>query len=95
MILLLAAYLFASWWAWWFGGAFGHRSFVEFLSLLVIPFAHFLHKSLSHRQLKWLIIPLYVVLCYYSVGLTYEYEPPWDGSNWTYQSVWKEIKELF
>ena len=29
IIFALATYIFASWWAWWFGGAFGHRSYVE------------------------------------------------------------------
>ncbi|MFZ1676729.1 MAG: hypothetical protein WAT91_05620 [Saprospiraceae bacterium] len=28
LIFILATYIFASWWAWWFGGAFGHRRYV-------------------------------------------------------------------
>ncbi|MBL0009093.1 MAG: hypothetical protein IPP25_18465 [Saprospiraceae bacterium] len=30
LIFSIATYFFASWWAWWFGGAFGHRCYVEF-----------------------------------------------------------------
>jgi hypothetical protein len=36
LILLISIYLFASWEAWWFGGAYGHRAFIDlfpFLSL--------------------------------------------------------------
>ena len=29
IIFCLITYIFASWWAWWFRGAFGHRSYVD------------------------------------------------------------------
>jgi len=40
-------------------------------------------------------ISLVLVLVYYNLGLTYNYQAPWDGADWTYESVWKEIKRLF
>jgi hypothetical protein len=98
LIFCIATYLFASWWAWWFGGAFGHRCYVEFLTLLVIPFALSL-KSIQYKfVLKIFIGTIIIICCYYSVGLTFLYQQsltPWDGADWTYTSLWMAIKQLY
>lgn len=94
-ILMFATYIFASWWAWWFGGAFGHRSYVEFLSLLALPFALLISQIQSNKYLKYSVYVLIIVLCYYNLGLTHVYTPPWDGPNWTYESWWNEVKRIF
>lgn len=95
LILAIATWIFASWWAWWFGGAFGHRSYVEYLALLLIPFAGLSETAFKRPRHRWAVIVFTAVLCYYSLGLTYAYRPPWDGESWTYQSVVTEIKKLF
>ena len=91
LTLMLATYLFASWWAWWFGGAFGHRCYVDFLPLLVLPLAQILAQSRS----KWIYL-LLLFLMYYNLGLTYQYidSAPWDGPNWGYEQVGKVVKKL-
>ena len=94
VILLLATYIFASWWAWWFGGAFGHRSYVEFLALLALPFAQIADISFTKKRIVFFMI-IYLFFIYYNIGLTSLYIPPWDGPNWTYESVWNEIRKLF
>lgn len=86
-VFLLATYIFASWWAWWFGGAFGHRSYVEYYALLAIPFAGLSAKLLhSHHRITKILYPsLLVVLMLYSVRLSYLYTSlpgPWDGADW-------------
>jgi hypothetical protein len=94
-LFLLATYIFASWWAWWFGGAFGHRAFIEFLTLLAIPIAAFWQFTLR-LSLKWKSIPLLVLvlLIYSSLKMTRMYNPPWDGLTWNwgrYFELWKTI----
>jgi hypothetical protein len=91
LTLLAATYLFASWWAWWFGGAFGHRCYVDFLPLLVLPMTQLLIQPTT----KWIYL-LLLLLMYYNVGLTYQYidSAPWDGPNWGYEQVWKVVKKL-
>lgn len=91
LTLSAATYLFASWWAWWFGGAFGHRCYVDFLPLLVLPMAQLLIQPTT----KWIYL-LLLLLMYYNVGLTYQYidSAPWDGPNWGYEQVWKVVKKL-
>ncbi|MEJ8819251.1 hypothetical protein [Lacibacter sp. H407] len=94
-IIAVATYLFASWWAWWFGGAFGHRSYVEFYSLLALPFAALISSIEKKKALFISFLCIAALLIYYNLGLTYHYNPPWDGPNWTYESLWTEIKKLF
>ena len=97
VVLTLATYLFASWWAWWFGGAFGHRCYVEFYALLALPFAAVVEKMRAGRIGQIALVVLIGLCVYYNLGLTYHYmvSAPWDGQNWTYDSVWKEIDRLF
>lgn len=39
-VLLLQAYVVASWWNWWYGASWGHRGFVEYQVLMAIPMGH-------------------------------------------------------
>lgn len=93
-IFALATWLFASWWAWWFGGAFGHRCYVEYCAFLVLPFSGIIEKAAQNRVRSVLFGALCVVLVYYSMGLTYNYRAPWDGPDWTYEKVAVEIERL-
>lgn len=87
IIFMISTYLFASWWAWWFGGAFGHRSYVEYYALLALPLAGLIQRVFS-TQKKWLRISfqaLLILLMIYSVRLSYLYTSiggPWDGADW-------------
>lgn len=94
-ILAVATYLFASWWAWWFGGAFGHRCYVEYSALLAMPFAAVAERAFRHTWSIMAFLALCFLLIYYNLGLTYHYQAPWDGANWTYESVWREVKRLY
>lgn len=94
-ILAVATYIFASWWAWWFGGAFGHRCYVDYLPLLAIPFAGVAERAFKQKWTSALFVVLCVLLCYYNLGLTYNYQAPWDGPEWTYERVWQEVKQIF
>jgi hypothetical protein len=82
----LITYIFGSWWAWWFGGAFGHRSYVEFYAVFAFSLAFFLEKMSSVRLL-WRV-PfgiLLVFLWYYGAKMSYLYQTlprPWDGPEW-------------
>lgn len=96
LIMMLATYIFASWWAWWFGGAFGHRCFVEFHALLAIPLAGFFTWLINSRIafLKGSVFLLVAAMLYYNVRLTYLYVSPWDGPDWTWQKFGEVLKNL-
>lgn len=94
LIFTWGTYLFASWWAWWFGGAFGHRSYVELYALMAFPLALMLEKLLTARNLLWRAAGLVVVLflIFYSVRMSFLYQHlpgPWDGADWRWS--WKKM----
>jgi hypothetical protein len=41
ILIPILIYVFFSWWAWWYGGSFGLRAFVDYYGLLAIPMACF------------------------------------------------------
>lgn len=95
-IFLLATYLFGSWLFWWFGGAFGHRCYVELYPLLAIPMAYiFSHFSAIRLGFRWIGYLAALCMTYYNLRLTYLYRGPWDGPGWNWdrfddilQAVW-------
>ncbi len=87
LIFSMATYIFASWWAWWFGGSFGHRCYVEFYALLAFPLAGlYQHISMHWKPaLKISFYTLIIALMAFSVRLSYLYTSlggPWDGKDW-------------
>jgi hypothetical protein len=87
LLFALATYLFASWWAWWFGGAFGHRSYVEYYAILAFPLAYLLNLAFNCKRKIWglLIRIVLALLIAFSVRLSYLYTTlpgPWDGEGW-------------
>jgi len=89
LFFILMTYIFGSWWAWWFGGAFGHRCYVDFYPLLVFPFAYFLHQIKDKRRLNQLVIFALVIFTFYSIRMSVKYSPPWDGATWDWSAWWR------
>ena len=95
--LILATYVFASWWAWWFGGAFGHRCYVEYYALLCLPLGALLEKIVtkkgaSGKLVKACLILILIIFIQANLRMTYLYQPPWDGPDWNaerYREVWQ------
>lgn len=55
-------YVLSSWWSWWFGGAFGQRSMVDFYGLMALPLAAFIEYGFRKRILKYITVILIVLL---------------------------------
>lgn len=99
LLFVLATYTFGSWWAWWFGGAFGHRCYVEFYALLAIPLAVVVQKFFETRKklVQFFGLALALFFVYANVKMAMMYSPPWDGPNWTWESyldVWHGVGKL-
>jgi len=45
IFFILFLYVISSWWCWWYGGAFGGRSFIDIYPMLAIPLAAFIRRS--------------------------------------------------
>lgn len=80
-IFLLAVYAFGSWWCWWFGGAFGYRSLVEFYVLMAFPFSYFLHQVYRPGKTFWIIAVslLLAVFVYFNLGMGHFFRGPHIG----------------
>jgi hypothetical protein len=85
VILLIATYVFASWWAWWFGGAFGHRCYVEYYSIMTLPLGFVLVKlSNSDKWFQRIEIGVLVAIVFLNIRLTQVYGGMWDGPDWEF-----------
>ena len=97
----LITWVFASWWAWWFGGAFGHRCYVEYYALLAFPLA-----LVFERVLRLGLVPARALalggiafLIFYAVRLDFLYASqgrPWDGPEWRWnldqmRALWAQL----
>lgn len=92
----IATWVFASWWAWWFGGAFGYRSYIEYYAILSLPMA-FAFDSIIRSKTKTvnvLFYSLFILFIYYNIGMTTNYASPWDGPGWDWNAYLKVLKKL-
>jgi hypothetical protein len=65
LFFLAITYVFSCWWAWWYGGSFSSRPYVEFLGVFGILLA-FLLNEIHPKKWKAYIITLlgfFIVLC--------------------------------
>lgn len=85
--LAIITYIFASWWAWEFGGAFGHRCFIDYYPVFAFPLAVTMESILNTRK-RYVKIPAFffiLLFSYYSVGLCETYMINgvyWEGEHW-------------
>ena len=96
-ILVIAYYLISSWWAWWFGAAYGHRAFIEYYALLGIPFAYAVDQALSLQSkiLKLGVAMLAAIAIYVNLNMCFLYVPPWDGPEWGWGDYAHILRSIF
>jgi hypothetical protein len=96
VLLSAGTYVFASWWAWWFGGAYGHRCFVDFLPILAIPSAYaikFIQESPKFIRISTGL--LFILGVYVNLRMSHMYQGMWDGPDWTWYSYIDKLKTVF
>ena len=88
LLFLIATYLFASWWCWHFGGAFGHRCYVEYYAFFVVPLAGLFEKIYQRPRgiaFKIIFSTLLVCMMVYNIRMDYLHSilpGRWDGAEW-------------
>jgi len=100
IVFIGITYIFASWWAWWFGGAFGHRCYIEYFPVLAFPFAVAVEKiDALKMSFKMPFIIILVLFIYYSVAMSFLYGTTqiWDGPGWRWNWLnWAhEVEKIF
>ncbi|MEQ9426480.1 MAG: hypothetical protein RJQ09_18805 [Cyclobacteriaceae bacterium] len=96
LFLVIMTYVFGSYFNWWFGGAFGHRCYVEFFPLLALPMCDVFKRVLGNGSaIRGLFYSIYGLTIYYSIGLTFNYVHPWEGPGWTWGKLGEVILRIF
>jgi hypothetical protein len=101
LAFIIATYFFASWWAWWFGAAYGHRCYIEYLPLFAFPMAVAIERMVSTKSILLLVPAMVamVLVCYYSVQMSFltDKQGIWEGEIWRWNyKEWKLlIKKIF
>jgi hypothetical protein len=72
-ITISSIYILSSWWSWWFGGAFGQRSMVDFYGILALPLAALIQYFSQKKILKYIISGLLIILASYNIFQTVQY----------------------
>lgn len=93
IILVLFTYIFGSWWSWWFGGAYGHRCYVDLMPFFAISIAYFFDivSRSSFNSLKGILGALTIFLLFYSIRMTEIYSSPWDGPGFMWPQFWEKV----
>ncbi len=86
LVFCIITYTFASWWAYWFGGAYGHRCYVEFYTIFAFPVATTMEHTMQLRSklAKGIILFFLAFFCYYTIYFSEMYltVTQFGGSEW-------------
>lgn len=94
--LLVITWIISSWWMWYYGGAFGHRAFIEYIPFFAIGLVHLIQFGWGIFR-PWFVIIL-GLMCIGIQGVqTYQYVHhilPFDGIDRTkYRSLFLRTGE--
>ena len=75
LFLLAMIYVQSSWWAWYFGGGFGGRAFIDMYGIMALPLAAIISKGLEqrHRFIRISATVIVAVLVLFQVFQTTQY----------------------
>ncbi|MCB9185146.1 MAG: hypothetical protein H6601_00200 [Flavobacteriales bacterium] len=96
IMLVIITYIFGSWWAWWFGGAYGHRCYVDFLPVFAIPFGYVIQRMENWTTLmKVGTGGIFLILVFINIRMSDFYMGMWDGPDWTWLSYIEKLRQVF
>jgi hypothetical protein len=89
LFTVIATYVLSSWWCWWYGGALGMRSMIDFYGILVIPIAFLITYSSS----LWKILLILFISGSIHVYQTYERQYDLHILHYDYMDypMWKKV----
>jgi hypothetical protein len=85
LVIVTATYLYASWWSWMLGCGLGHRGYIDFFPLLLIPFTNLLHSIWHTPPKRYALLFICLIFLGLSLKLVYTYDGCWYGKDsWDY-----------
>ncbi|MFH0866706.1 MAG: hypothetical protein V1904_10960 [Bacteroidota bacterium] len=99
LLFVLILYANASWWAYTFSCSYGHRAFIEYYPLFIIPVA-FLLKKVFYMKRKFLLsitVFLIVVFAFVNIRMSQLYykESCWIRPGWTWEHYNRLLNKVF
>lgn len=82
-VFVLITYTYSSWWSYKLGCGLGHRGFVDFYPILIIPFAYFLKYvfEIKTKFFQYFIILILLLCVTINMKLIYTYDGCWNGNS--------------
>jgi hypothetical protein len=90
IVFIGSSYVFASWWNWHFGCAFGARNFVDYLPIYAIPMASLLVNMKKAYQ-KYLAAGFISACIALNFSFIYYYSGCFDGGDWDFNGYMTEL----
>lgn len=86
---IFITYVFSSWWCWTYGGSYGSRPFVEYYTLLSLPFC-FLIKYMMESKFRLYLLGSLLILCIaWNLKLIFSFDGYWYGGDWDWSGFGK------
>lgn len=100
LCFMFILYANASWWAYTFSCAFGHRAFIEYYPLYSIPIAYLFSKIFIKKRrviVKGLMIFLLSAFSFVNLRLSYFHfkDPCWERPSFTWVSFNRALNKVF
>ncbi len=96
LMVSIATYAFASWWAYWFGSSFGHRAFIDWYPVLAFGLAYLVHWVRSQHWILQLLGGIILTAgIWYSVAIGYAFRYYWSDKDWTWEDFYRVFHETF
>lgn len=87
---IVLSYIFSSWHDWGYGCSYGCRPYVEYYTMLSLPFGFFINKLDEKTFYQPFLITFIVVFIVYNLKLIFSYDGCWLESIWN----WAKFSEL-
>ncbi|MEI6122513.1 MAG: hypothetical protein WCQ95_02685 [Bacteroidota bacterium] len=94
-LFLVLSYTVASWWSWWMGCGFGHRAYVEYLPVFLMPVLFLWKKMSTNRFLLVITLILFAIFSIYNLMLTYCWDGCFYGETWDWSALSNKFLEAF
>jgi hypothetical protein len=93
LILLLAVYINASWWAPTFSAAVGQRAMIDFLPFLAFPLALVVKKFFEQPVMtKVVLIIVLLAILFFNIQYAFRYDPyEWWDKPFTWTKFWRTL----
>lgn len=94
LILVLAIYINASWWAPTFSAAVGQRAMIDFLPFLAFPMALVVKSYFEqNKTIRIILFVVLLVILFYNIQFAFRYQAyEWWDKPFTWAKFWRTLK---